>query len=111
MYDYGEVQGYRNYKAFRPKNKTFEDGRTAFLGLQLLRFKVPDFPDKFEYDVEENQQYDYPPTVLNYGTDGKIRPGLLLFKNWKEKHVLKPPMPFTNESLGRVAQKLKVALP
>lgn len=53
-----------------------------------LLFKIPQFPEKYVYDKEEDLEFDYPPTVLLYGLNGVVRPCLIVNNQWKEEHVL-----------------------
>ena len=84
-----------NLRGKRDMNHTGNDCLTAFLGLQLLHYKVPglhggviDEDNGYKYADDEAERYEYPPVILSVATGGKLEAGFVLNEPWKEIPML-----------------------
>ncbi len=75
-----------------------EDCLTAFLGLQLLHFKIPGYHGQpiddlrgFKYADDDDERVEFPPVILSYATGGKLEVGLFLNEPWKKLPILRDP--------------------
>jgi hypothetical protein len=60
-------------------NQDGNDCLTAFLGLQLLHFKIPGFHGQpiddlngFKYADDDDERVEFPPVILTYATGGNV---------------------------------------
>ena len=72
----------------------------AFLGFQLLKFKIPglhgdviDQKNGYKYSEDDDETFEYPPVVLALGTGGKLEAGYLVNQEWKAQNLLKDLIP------------------
>ena len=73
--------------ADRPNGKSFDEYLAVYQGFALMKFRVPGFPNKYEYDDQETEEYRYPPTGLIYSAAGVLKPFVIVNHTWK-KHTL-----------------------
>ena len=97
----GELFGvyfYFNGFKLRGNRNPADDGSncvTAFLGLQLLTFKIPglhgqpiDESNGYLYADDDDERCEYPPVIMTLGTGGRIEAGFVINEGWKEKNLL-----------------------
>jgi hypothetical protein len=76
------------------RSEDCDDEGPSYLGLVPLTFKIPGMPEKMIYEQEESEEYDYPPLILMYGSDGLLKPLLVPFGDFKTSKQLRQVMPF-----------------